>query len=183
MSDIIESMLNRASSPKLTDPAPNKDQVETLLRCAIRAPDHCKLRPWRFVVIRGQALEQLGVAFEQSQPDADEVKRARLRAMPLRAPMIVVSIACLTPDHKKVPEWEQWVSVGIATQHMQLAAQAMGYGAMWRTGEMTEQAAVKAYLGMVEHEKIVAFLYIGTPDVGAKASEAATLDGVVEYRD
>ena len=45
-----------------------------MFQCAVRAPDHGRLRPWRFVVLQGQALEALGAAFAQTQPEADEAR-------------------------------------------------------------------------------------------------------------
>lgn len=182
MSNILNSMLERVSNPKLTAPCPNQAELEQMLRCAVRAPDHGRLRPWRFVVLQGAALEQLGAAFEASQPEADEARRQRLRAMPLRAPMIIVTIARLDWEHKKVPVWEQQVAVGIATQHLQLAAKELGYGTMWRTGEMTESMPVREHLGVADDEQIIAFLYTGTVDGVPKAVDLQPLDEIVEYR-
>lgn len=182
MSTILNSMLERVSNPKLIEPCPSRGELDQMLRCAVRAPDHGRLRPWRFVVLQGEALQALGGAFEAAQPYADEVKRQRLRSMPLRAPMIIVTIARLDWEHKKVPVWEQQIAVGIATQHLQLAAKELGYGAMWRTGEMTEASAVREHLGVADDEQIIAFLYTGTVDGVSKAADLQPLDEIVEYR-
>ncbi|MBA57071.1 MAG: nitroreductase [Pseudomonadales bacterium] len=182
MSNVINSIMERVSNPKLTQPCPNRDQLEQMFRCAVRAPDHGRLRPWRFVVLEGDALLKLGHAFEASQPGADEAKRLRLRSMPLRAPMIIVSIATLDWEHKKVPVWEQQVAVGIATQHLQLAAKELGFGTMWRTGEMTEAESVRAYLGVADNEQIIGFLYTGTVEGEPRAADLQALDEIVEYR-
>ena len=182
MSNVIDSIMERVSNPKLIQPCPNREQLEQMFRCAVRAPDHGRLRPWRFVVLEGSALVELGHAFEATQADADEAKRLRLRSMPLRAPMIIVSIAALDWEHKKVPVWEQQVAVGIATQHLQLAAKEFGFGTMWRTGEMTEAEAVRAHLGVADNEQIIGFLYIGTVEGEPRSADLQPLDGIVEYR-
>ncbi|RLT98049.1 nitroreductase [Ketobacter sp.] len=182
MSNIINSMLERVSNPKLAQPCPDRAQLEQMFKCAVRAPDHGRLRPWRFIVLQGEALVQLGHAFEASQPEADEAKRLRLRSMPLRAPMIIVSIATLDWEHKKVPVWEQQVAVGIATQHLQLAAKELGFGTMWRTGEMTETESVRAHLGLADNEQIIGFLYTGTVEGEPRAADLQPLDEIVEYR-
>ncbi len=182
MSNMIDSMMTRVSNPKLTLPSPNAQELEVMFKCAVRAPDHGRLRPWRFLVLQGEALVQLGLAFEASQPGADEAKRQRLRAMPLRAPMIIVGVATLDWEHKKVPVWEQQVAVGIATQHLQLAAQELGYGTMWRTGEMTEADPVRRHLGLADNEQIIAFLYTGTVEGEPRTAELQPLDEIVEYR-
>lgn len=182
MSSILNSMMERVSNPKLIAPCPTRDELEVMFRCAVRAPDHCRLRPWRFLVLEGNALEQLGQAFEASEPGADQAKRQRLSSMPLRAPMIIVTIATLDWEHKKVPVWEQQVAVGIATQHLQLAAKELGYGTMWRTGDMTEMEPVRSHLGVADNEQIIGFLYTGTVDGEPKSAELQSLDGIVEYR-
>ena len=182
MSDILNSMRARVSNPRLIQPLPDRNELEQMFQCAVRAPDHGRLRPWRFIVLQGQALAELGQAFEASQPTADETRRLRLRSMPLRAPMIIVSVAALDWEHKKVPVWEQQVAVGIATQHLQLAAQALGYGTMWRTGDMTEQPAVREHLGLADHEQIIGFLYTGTVEGEPRVADQQPLDDIVQYR-
>ena len=182
MSKVIEAICERCSVPKLMAPAPTQEQLQQMLRCAVRAPDHGRLRPWRFVVLAGDALVALGNVFAETQPEADPIKTERLKAMPLRAPMIIVAIACVDHHHKKVPAWEQVVTVGIATQHIQLAAWELGYGAMWRTGEMVDESLVKQHLNLSENEQIVAFLYLGTPESMPSNPNNATLEGIVEYR-
>ena len=46
---------------------------------------------------------------------------------------------------------------------MQLAAEALGFGAMWRTGPLARDAGLKAALGLAAGDEIVGFLYLGTP--------------------
>ena len=182
MSKIVTAIQQRVSNPKLIEPAPDRAVLETLFRCAVRAPDHGRLRPWRFVVCVGEALNALGEAFAASEPGCDATRHQRLKNMPLRAPMIIVVVAKLDDQHKKVPVWEQQVAVGIATQNIQLAAQELGYGTMWRTGEMTEATAVRDHLNLTENEQIIAFLYIGTVDGQPRKADFQPLDSIVEYR-
>ncbi|MER8125044.1 nitroreductase family protein, partial [Acinetobacter baumannii] len=78
-------------------------------QAALRAPDHGQLRPWRFLTIEGQGREQLGELFAQALQNKGEASQAALdkaRAMPLRAPLLIVVIAKLQ-DHFKVPKSEQ----------------------------------------------------------------------------
>ncbi len=185
MSSVIERIQNRVSQPRVGAPAPNRDQLQQLLTCAVRAPDHGRMKPWRFLVLEGQALQALGGAFEQAglaaDPSADEARRLRWREMPLRAPMIIVVAACVKPN-PKVPEWEQVAAVATACQNIQLAAAELGFGVMWRTGEMTSAVAVKEHLGLVQTDQIVAFLYIGTPEGDSRVPDFQPLDQCVEYR-
>src|SRR5260221_13407676 len=133
--DALTTITTRASPLKLGEPGPTPDQVRTLLEAAIRAPDHGKLKPWRFLVIEGPARERLGDlwvdALRQREPGAPEVMLEREREKPLRAPAIIVVIARVTPDHPKIPAIEQIVSARTAGPKPQPAAHALGVGCPW----------------------------------------------------
>ena len=64
--DALTLLQERNSAPKLTEPGPSADQINTLIRAALRAPDHARLRPWRFLLIEGQARHDLGDVFARA---------------------------------------------------------------------------------------------------------------------
>lgn len=162
MHQITEALLQRSSEPRLTAPAPPPEVLELALACAARAPDHALLRPWRYLVIEGEGLERLGELFESSlPPDAGEARREKLRKAPLRAPMILVAIASPV-NHPKVPVYEQEYACAASAAYLVLALQAEGYGAMWRSGEVSDSDRVRQGLGLTGHETIVGFIYTGT---------------------
>src|SRR5207244_1757796 len=84
----------RSLGRQLSEPAPDEGALQLMFSSAVRAPDHGRLRPWRFVVVRGGARERLGELFAdharraQPQLGAQALQRERLKA--LRAPLIVV---------------------------------------------------------------------------------------------
>ena len=51
----IEALLRRYSARSLTEPAPDDAALALILESATRAPDHGRLRPWRFIVIKSEA--------------------------------------------------------------------------------------------------------------------------------
>ena len=57
----LDFLLTRRSRPAktLVAPVPDRDQLEPILRAALRAPDHGKLEPWRLIVLERPALERL----------------------------------------------------------------------------------------------------------------------------
>ncbi|MCG8612346.1 MAG: nitroreductase [Pseudomonadales bacterium] len=169
--ETIAAILSRRSTPKLTEPVPNDDELQLVMQCALRAPDHGRLRPWRFFAVTGDDRIKFGELYlraaEQDNPELDESKREKLLNMPMRAPMLIIAIAEVTEDHK-VPSIEQVVSVGAAVQNIQLALHDMGYGCMWRTGEMAENNYIKTAMGFSAKDEIVGFLYIGTPEQAPK---------------
>ena len=72
----IELLLTRRSLvvSKMTEPGPNADELETILRCATRVPDHGKLSPWRIQVVQGDARHDLGriwgEIYKRNNPEA-----------------------------------------------------------------------------------------------------------------
>lgn len=137
-----------------------------MLRAAVAAPDHGLLRPWRFIVLRGQARDRLGAAFAAAEtarnPEVDQDKQDKAAGKPLRAPLIVAVVASPQPS-EKIPEWEQHASAACAAHNLCLAAHALGYGAMWRTGSYGEDPPVRTHLGLADTEGITGWIYLGTP--------------------
>lgn len=164
--DAIELLTTRASNGKLADPAPDAHALRLAFEAAARVPDHAGLRPWRVKVIRGDARERLGELMAESllrtNPEASEPEVLKAKGKALRAPMILVVAALLTP-HPKVPELEQTLAAGAAAHAILLALHALGFGAIWRTGGIAYDPAVKRALGFSASDAIVGFIYAGTP--------------------
>lgn len=163
--DAIEALTRRVSAGPLADPAPTDAELATLLAAATRAPDHGRLRPWRFLVVRGDARlalgERLVAAQRRRDPQTPEAQLERERAKPLRAPLILVVAARIDHAHK-IPAIEQVLSAGAAAQNVMLAAFALGYGCAWKTGEPAYDDDIKAAFGLAPGDAIVGFLYLGT---------------------
>lgn len=173
--DALAVLHQRVSVSKLCAPAPTKEQRDALILAAARAADHGNLKPWRFLFIEGDGLDRLGELFARvalaNKPESSSAELERFKNMPKRAPMIIVSIA-VCHDHPKVPTIEQLLSAAAATQNLITAAYALGLGAMWRTGEMAYDEQIMAELGLSENEKIVGFVYMGTPVVPLSTAKA-----------
>ncbi len=156
----IELLLQRQSTPLLTAPAPNNHDLEQILAAGMRVPDHACLQPWHFTVVTEDGLQRLSDLLVQSS-DTQSANLTKIAKMPFRAPMIVV-VSTVFVQHEKVPTQEQLITAGCSAHAMQMAAVALGYGAMWRTGELAYNTKVKQGFAIKEHDEIVGFLYIGT---------------------
>lgn len=182
--DALSVLHERTSVSKVTAPAPTQEQCRLLIKAALRAADHGGLRPWRFLVIEGQGLDALGRLFERvasaDNPQLSEAERERLLNMPKRAPMILVVIA-RCQEHPKVPVSEQLLSAGAAAQNILSAAYAMGFGAMWRTGDMAYDSRVAQALGLQSNESIIGFIYLGTPINPPAPPRSANPDDFFSY--
>ncbi len=167
MKEALKVLHNRVSTSRMTQEEPDQETLDQVWRAAMRAADHAMLRPWRFMVIRGDARRRLGGLFAEAvrgeQPDASPALLEKTAGKALRAPVIVVAI-CSPKPHPKVPVFEQELSTGAAVQNMLNAAYAVNLGAIWRTGSMTDAATVRSGLGLEADERIIGFLYLGYSD-------------------
>ena len=180
--NLLEGIESRTSALKLAAPGPTREHIEAIIRAGTRAPDHGRLRPWRFVVLEGDKRAQLGDAMaamaRKKSPDAPEEVLAKERAKPMRAPTIIAVGAKIMKG--KIPEIEQVLAVGAAVQNMLLAAHALGYGAMWKTGGAVYDASVKALFGLAPEDHIVGLVYLGTI-ASPGPLVTAPLEGVVTW--
>ena len=165
--DLLEAIHTRQSIPKVKpDPVP-RPLVEKLLSAAVQAPNHHRVRPWRFVVIEGEARQRLGDIMAQSlkkrQPETLEPALEVERSRPLRAPLLI-AVGVDKPREAKVVETENICAAAAAAQNLLLAAHGLGLAGMWRTGPAASDPDVKSYLGFEPDQHLISFLYIGYPE-------------------
>jgi nitroreductase len=164
--ELFDAIYGRQSSGKVKpDPLPHA-LIEKLLGAAVQAPNHHRVRPWRFVVLEGMARERLGDVMAQAMQQRDpqtllaalDVERAR----PLRAP-VLIAVGVDRPAEPKVVEIENVCAAAAAAQNLLLAAHALGLAAMWRTGPAALDPLVKAFLGLSAEQHLIGFIYLGYP--------------------
>lgn len=170
--DVLKALTERVSSSKLTEPGPSEEQLNTMFKAALRAPDHANLRPWRFITIEGNARKKLGDLFAgialQDDSKSSPAIVERKRNAPFRAP-VIVALVLHYKEHAKVPEVEQILSVGAAGHGLITAAYQMGLGAYWRTGDICFDPRVAKALDLSDNEKLLGFVYLGTPEGALKS--------------
>lgn len=165
--DVFEAIHNRHSQAKVKqDPVP-REVIERLLAAAVQAPNHYKVRPWRFVVLNGEGLKKLGDVMAASQqerhPDYPPEAFDKCRSLPLRAP-VLIAVGVDKPSEAKVVEIENVAATAAAVQNLLLAAHAMGLGAKWRTDVWARDERVKKFLGFDPDQHIIGFIYLGYPE-------------------
>jgi nitroreductase len=163
--EAIDALTRRVSGSDLTDPAPDELELHSILSAAVRAPDHGRLRPWRFTVLRGDARKRLGLllahAYQRRHPDATPAQIEKETNRPLRAPLVVV-VGAKVDQQCNIPAIEQVLSAGAAAQNIMVAAFALGFGCAWKTGEAAYDPEIKAAFDLAPTDAIVGFLYLGT---------------------
>lgn len=157
-----------ASAKAMGPPGPSPAQLSEILAIAMRAPDHGKLTPWRFVVFEGEAQAKAGRAlsarYAELNPTHGAETVAFMGGLLTRAPVVVAVISTAAP-HVKIPLWEQQLSSGAVCFNLVLAAQALGFDVQWQTDWMAYDEGAKAIVGAKQNEAISGFIYIGTSTV------------------
>ena len=165
--ELFEAIHNRQSIGKVKEDTVPRETIEKMLSAAVQAPNHYKVRPWRFVVLTGEGRNKLGEVMAASQrdqhPDFPQAAFDKTRSMPLRSP-VLIAVGVDKPTEEKVLEIENVSAVSAACQNLLLAAHGLGLGAKWRTGEWARDPKVKEFLGFEADQHIVSFLYIGHPE-------------------
>lgn len=165
--DALQVLDHRRSTPSrlLSEPGPDAGQLRRMLATAVRVPDHGRLEPWRFILIRGDNRQRLGDVLArrsvERNPDAAAAVVDKDRARFSQAPLVIAVIAHLTPGHK-IPEQEQLLSGGAVCLTLLQAADALGFGAQWLTGWAAYDPVVASTLGLSDNEKVLGFLHVGT---------------------
>lgn len=174
----VISMLNGQSSAKTAtdailsgysakvftnDPVSDTD-IQTVLKCGIKAPSGMNRQPWRFTVVKDNALV------------AGLVRNANPGNV-----LIIVSGA-VSAQNGQTPDFD----CALATENMYVAAQGLGLGAhIYVTGVNEINASKRQSLGIPEGFKAVAILRIGrinTTDATSSASSRNKLEEVVNYK-
>ncbi|MEV6978301.1 nitroreductase family protein [Kitasatospora sp. NPDC093806] len=155
----MTAVLTRRSEQLLAEPAPGDDEFRYLLKGAAMAPDHGRLRPWRWVLARDEALASAADALAAEAPSQD---REQVRRKALRAPLRAFLVFAPRPGHK-VPEWEQLAAGSTMAHALMLLLHARGYGSIWRTGRLCGSPALRELLGLAEGERLLGAVDIGTP--------------------
>lgn len=164
--DALDVILSRVAvlPGNLREPAPSGRDLELILDAAVCAPDHGWLKPWRFLLVGGEARRNFGAvlreAYHRRRPEMDEKALERIRRYPTRIPLLIGVIAAV--KESQIPVEEQILSAGAAAQNITLAAHALGYGAMWISSMIEGDAPAHAALGLAPQERMVGWICVGS---------------------
>jgi nitroreductase len=166
-SPILDHLLTRNSAPipELKEPAPDDQEILTILTAATRVPDHGRLAPWRFILYRGDVREKIGeklleLAEKREGPLPDNRRNQELTRFS-RAPL-VIGVISSPKENPKIPQWEMFLSGGMAAMNLVHAANALGYGTNMISNWYSDTEEGRALLGLAPHERMIGFVHIGT---------------------
>jgi len=158
-------LMNRRSivAREMAGPGPDDDILQKIMAAGMRVPDHGKLAPWRFIVLRGEDQEKLGhvIADALVKAGTKEATAEKMKGYATQGPVLVISVFSPHVDHPAIPMWEQELSAGASCQNMLVAATALGYASQWLTSWGAFDKNVMAGLGLAPHERISGLMFFG----------------------
>ncbi|SNB54169.1 Nitroreductase [Arboricoccus pini] len=182
--DAILALTTRMTVPQamMHAPGPSADQLRQILEAGLAAPDHGRLRPWRFLTVSGEGRAALGDLLAEAAARMPNVAAADIekqRQAPSRAPLIIIVLTDIRRENTKIPAIEQFAAAAAAAQNMLVAAHALGFAGKWSTGRNAEDPLIRERLGVGDGDHIVGFLYIGSADKRPPAQERPTIESSV----
>lgn len=180
----LDVLLSRASTDHLSAPAPDKAQIARILSAGLRAPDHGKIRPWRYIVIKGkhraEFAEQVIKAMISADPKVPEKKIAKRRQRFSEMPMTIALVMALDPE-SKIPLQEQELSVGAGVMNVLNALHMEGFGGFWVSSDFAGQPCFREALGLSDSQRLAGFLFVGTPDKPVHGSKRPDIEDYMGF--
>ncbi|KAB8124508.1 nitroreductase [Komagataeibacter medellinensis] len=178
----LDLLLSRFSTDALTEPAPQGAVLDAILSTAMRAPDHGKLRPWRYVIVQGAARPVLAgrivASMKRLDPEAAPAKIEKRQSRFSTMPMIIALGMHLRPENK-IPLIEQELAVGAAAMNILNALHVTGFGGVWVSGDVAYDPELAAELGFPAPHGLAGFLFVGTPIPDVRAPQRRGVEGYV----
>jgi nitroreductase len=173
--NIHDAIKTRRTIPLVSNQAVPTELIEKIIEAGTYAPNHHRTEPWRFFVLRGDGRTKLGkvlreiTSSQQEDPlsESSIAKIERSERNPLRAP-VIIAVGVDPSERDNIILKEEYATVSSSVQNMLLTAHALGLGAIWRTGAICYHPKVRDFFGLSEKGEIVAFIYLGYPEIEPK---------------
>jgi nitroreductase len=181
----LDFLMTRRSVPvrMLGSPAPDDGTVRRLLNAAARVPDHGKLVPFRFAVLRRPAVARLaGLTREIGAAQGRNPEKLEKQAGAFDDAPLTVAVIVSPKTDSAVPLIEQEQSAALACLSLVNAAEAAGYGGHWLTGWMARDAAfLRDALDIAAPEAVAGFVHLGTPARQPAERPRPDLDAITRW--
>ncbi len=196
---MISAIYDRRSIRKFTDKPISQRDITDIIQSGLKAPSSKNRQPWKYIVIQGNAKEEMLKAFRRGI-DREENDHALLPQsrqhiagakytvdIMTEAPTIVFVVnplgksilAELTPE-ERVFEICNIQSIGASIQNMLLAAAEKGIGSLWICDIYFAYSELCKWLG--SDGQLVAAIAFGYPNEFPEARPRKKMDDTVEWR-
>ncbi len=188
MNEIIYFLKTRRSTTAKTmiSGQINESDLNDILACGIRVPDHGALNPWCLTVIKDNARFRIGKEIlapeyvlnnpEATEEEIDFEKNRFLRAS------AVIAVLFKPVSHLKIPSWEMELSTGAVCSNILIAAQSLGYAAQWLTEWYSyNDRMIKLVGGKPGTDKLAGFIYIGDKEKEPVERRRPKIQNVINF--
>ena len=171
MNNVINFLKTRRSTTakKMISGHINYNDLNDILTCGIRVPDHGALNPWSLTVIQDKARYRIGKEilapeYVLNNPEATEEEINFEQNRFIRASALI-AVLFKPVSHPKIPLWEMELSSGAVCENLLIAAQSLGYAAQWLTEWYSyNETMIREIGGDPKTDKIAGFIYIGVKE-------------------
>ncbi len=187
--DLIESIINRSSTKAISYPSPSEEDLELAFKAAMSAPDHGKLRPWRYRIIKGSEnihkFTEYAIDLRQNSDNPlPEEKVLNLRAMYEKVPMIILVACHMDYQNTRIPEEERVIATACSAMNLINSLESMGYGLFWSTGVATYLDEFQAAIGFNSLDyRYMGMILVGTPTAPKALKERPDINAHVDIWD
>jgi nitroreductase len=154
-----EVLQKRRSIRKYKDAPIPKEKIIKILEAARVAPSASNRQPWHFIVVENK----------------ETIKQLAKSEWAAKAPLMIVGLA----DQEASPNWCS-NDLGIAFEHIALAATNLGLGGCWM-GQTGREDLIRKLLDIPDQLRPVAVMPIGVPDETPVPKERKALDDIVSW--
>lgn len=167
--DIYEAVKRRRSIRSYKPDRVPEEKLNRILEAVRLAPSGKNGQPWRFVVVQDESLRK------------NLVPACRDQQFIAEAPIVVVACAKEEESYQKQGGYmKSWsIDIGIALEHLILAAVAEGLGTCW-IGAF-EEPKVKQVLKIPADLRVVALTPLGYPTVEPASKPRKSLKEIMFY--
>lgn len=167
----------RRSIRKFKETPIDRDKIEEIIKSAIYSPSACNSQPYRFIVLSGDYKNRF----------CDSVFSGFFSASSFvkKAPVIIAIIRTRTTLKMKIGNKIcdtdfSLIDLGIAGEHIVLAATDMGLGSLW-VGWFDRKKASE-FLNLKKGENIEILIAIGEKDEEPEERKKKAYNDIVEFR-
>ena len=154
-----EVLEKRRSIRRYKDAPVHREKILKMLEAARIAPSAGHRQPWHFIVVE----------------DKEAIKNLAKSEWAADAPVMIVGLA----DQAASQNW-CINDLGIALEHIVLAATNLGLGTCWM-GQTGREEMIKDLLDIPDNFKVVAVVPVGVPDETPSPKERKSLDDIVSW--
>ena len=150
---------------RLEAPGPSTDELALIFKAAAQAPDHGRIKPWRFILVPLNQREALGKAFVQAlqarDTNASPAELATAYEKAFRAPCLMLAVVSHAPSEPQVPVHERLISLGCAIQNMLLMSQTLSIGSGITSGQAMNAESIRKLFKLGKQEEGICYLALG----------------------